>query len=195
MQRNSYSRESDNNGEMITVWDPLVRLFHWSLVASCLLAYITQEQEYELHLYAGYTVLALLSIRLVWGFVGPGYARFSDFVRGSGTILNYLKQLLAGSAPRFLGHNPAGGAMIVAMIATLLLISISGVALDAAENRAGPLRGMRLFLYTDIISDIHELSTHFATLLVPLHLLGVAVSSRLHGENLVRSMIDGKKRK
>ena len=176
------------------VWDPLIRLFHWSLVGACLLAYFTQEENYQLHLVSGYTVLGLVCFRLVWGFVGPVHARFGDFLVSPTTVFGYLRDLPTGRARRYLGHNPAGGVMIIAMLCTLLILAVSGIALDAAENRSGPLAGTRLFIYTDVIVEIHRLFTHIISVLVPLHLLGVVVSSHLHRENLVRAMISGRKK-
>lgn len=179
----------------VRVWDPLVRLFHWSLVAAFATAWLSGETGYETHRIAGYTVLGLCLARFVWGLVGTTHARFTDFVVGPSTLTRYLVDLGRGRAPRFIGHNPAGGAMILALLAVLAVISVSGVMLDAAENRAGPLKGFRLFLYTDIIESVHELSTDLAVAPVLLHLIGVAHASIQHRENLVRAMITGRKEK
>jgi cytochrome b len=180
--------------EQTKVWDPLVRIFHWGLVATFAVAYLTQEEEYQPHLIAGYVMLGLLAFRLVWGFVGTRHARFSDFVRGPATVIGYLRALLGGDPPRHLGHNPAGGIMILAMLATLLVVTISGVALDAAENRAGPLGDTRLFLYGDLIEETHSLSTDIALVLIGLHLAGVLHAALVHRENLVKAMFTGRKR-
>jgi len=183
---------SQNN--KIKVWDPLVRLFHWSLVIACTIAYITQEENYDLHLQSGYLVLGLICFRIIWGFIGPTHARFTDFIYRPATLLNYLKASREHQAKRYLGHNPAGGAMVVLMILILLTITLSGIALDAAENRAGPLSDTQLFLYTDTINMIHTLSTHIAMTMVVLHILGVIFSGKSHNENLVLAMITGNKR-
>jgi cytochrome b len=177
----------------IRVWDPLIRLFHWGLVGAVAVSWLTQEEDYELHLLAGYGVLELTVLRLVWGFVGTRHARFSDFVRTPYQVLAYLRQLARGHAPRSLGHNPAGGVMIVLLLLVMLTLALSGVALDAAENRAGPLADTRLFLYTEVIRAIHVWATDAALMLIALHLLGVAHASWVHRENLVRSMITGGK--
>jgi len=182
-----------NSGD-VKVWDPLVRLFHWSLLAACVLAYLTQEENYDLHLDAGYAVLGLVVFRVLWGLVGPRHARFGDFVHGPSRLLGYLRDLWRHTAPRYLGHNPAGGAMVVMLLVTLLTISLSGVALDAAENRAGPLASTRLFLYRDEIIELHVVSTNIGLALVVLHLLGVLHASIAHRENLVRALITGRKR-
>lgn len=175
------------------VWDPLVRLFHWTLVLAFAACYITGEEEYELHRIAGYTVLALIVLRLAWGFVGTAHARFADFVVGPRRLMAYLGDLIRGRATRYLGHNPAGGAMVLALLVTLLTVSLSGVMLDAAENRAGPLAGYRLFLYTDVIRQVHTRATDIGVVLILLHLAGVLHASILHRENLVAAMFTGRK--
>ena len=109
----------------IKVWDPLLRLFHWTLLGSFCAAWFSQGELFEslqdrlsgellqeVHVWAGYAIAALLLFRLFWGFVGPRYARFSDFVRRPGETLAYLKAVLSWRAPRHLGHNPAGLSLI-----------------------------------------------------------------------------------
>jgi cytochrome b len=141
---------TDHNANEITVWDPLVRLFHWTLVIAFTLAYFTQEGPFEdlldqmdetwlqgIHVWAGYTIAGLLLFRLFWGFVGPHHARFSDFVRGPREILRYVKDVLTLRAPRHLGHNPAGGAMIVALLLVVgHLVGVIGESLLHRENLA-----------------------------------------------------------
>ena len=179
--------------DSIRVWDPLLRLFHWLLVVGFVVGYFTQTENYQLHLYAGYGLLGLLCWRLLWGLAGTRTARFSSFLFRPATVLAYLHAMLRGQPPRYLGHNPAGGIMILLMLLCLLVISLSGIALDAGENRAGPLGHTRLFLYTDLIGEVHVASTNIALALIALHLLGVLYSSLAHRENLVLSMITGRK--
>jgi len=182
------------SGPQVTVWDPPVRLLHWLLAASYVTAYLTAEGGYQLHLLAGYAVLGVVAARIAWGFAGTANARFARFVRGPRTVVRYLRDMLRGTAPRHLGHNPAGGAMVLALLATLVVIASSGVALDAAENRSGPLAAWNLFLHTDRIEAVHETATNVSLALVACHLAGVAVMSVVHRENLVAAMIGGRKR-
>lgn len=177
----------------IKVWDPAVRLFHWSLLIAFAVSYLTQEENYDLHLLAGYAVLGLVAFRILWGFVGTRHARFSSFLVGPRKLLHDLRGVFRGQPRQHLGHNPPGGWMIVALLLILLLITASGIALDAAENRAGPLADFSLFLYTDWIQTIHQLSSDLALVLVTIHILGVIVSGHLQRENLVLAMITGKK--
>ena len=123
----------------IRVWDPLVRLFHWSLVLSFSIAYLSGEEESYLHIYAGYVVLGLIAFRLIWGLVGSRHARFSDFVTSPASVIRYLKGLLAGKPQHYPGHNPAGGWMVIAMLVCLFIVSVSGLKVYAIEEGLGPL--------------------------------------------------------
>jgi len=128
-----------HNQPAIPVWDILVRLFHWSLVAAFLVAYLTSEEDNPWHIYAGYTVLGLIVFRVIWGFVGSRYARFSNFVCGPATVIDYIQRARANQAPHYLGHNPLGGWMILALLATLFVITLSGLKvydIEQGEERA-----------------------------------------------------------
>jgi cytochrome b len=128
------------DNKTVPVWDIAVRVFHWSLVAFFALSYLTGEEEITLHIYAGYAVLGLIVFRVLWGFIGSRYARFSDFVRSRAVVVAYLKAMLAGSPKRYLGHTPPGGWMILALLASLLLTSLSGLQVYGLEGY-GPLAG------------------------------------------------------
>ncbi len=183
--------------KQVKVWDPLVRIFHWSLVVAFFVAYFTEDELLDLHVLAGYTVAGLVAFRLVWGLVGPRHARFSDFVYPPGEVFGYLGDLLRSRARRYLGHSPAGGAMVIALLAMLVVVSISGVAVYALEEGAGPLApwlaggGEEL---EDVVEEIHEIASNLTLVLVILHIAGVLLSSRVHGENLVRAMFTGYKK-
>ena len=127
----------------IRVWDPAVRLFHWSLVAAFAAAYLSGDEWMSLHVNAGYLIGALLVFRILWGYVGPRHARFRDFVRPPAEVVAYLRQAARLSAPRHLGHNPAGGAMILALLVSLALTVLSGIALYGTTDFAGPLAGLQ----------------------------------------------------
>ena len=180
----------------IRVWDPFVRVFHWALVAAFLTAWLSGGEWLVLHVAAGYTVLGLVSLRLVWGVVGSRHARFTDFVRGPAAVRAYLRDVVSFRARRYLGHNPAGGAMVLALLTSLLLTTGSGLALYGYREFSGPLAGA---LYGashrlgGVLQEAHEFFSHFTVLLVVLHLAGVALASLQHGENLVRSMVSGRK--
>lgn len=178
---------------VIKVWDPLVRIFHWSLVLFFLIAYLTEDDFENIHIYAGYAMSILLGFRLVWGLIGPKYARFSNFVRGPAETLAYLKSLITGNPQHYIGHNPAGGMMVVALLVVLAATGFSGIALLAVEG-GGPLAGTFVANFNeDLLEGLHELLANASVLLVVLHVAGVLVSSLLHRENLIRSMFTGLK--
>ncbi len=123
----------------IYVWDRFVRIFHWSLVALFVTSYLTGEEEHWIHAYSGYAILTLLALRLLWGFVGSKYARFSDFIYSPVRVFGYLRGLVTGEkTERDVGHNPAGGMMVIAMLLTLACIGFSGLKLYAIEEGKGP---------------------------------------------------------
>lgn len=192
----------------IDVWDLLVRIFHWGLVVGFAISYLTGEEENDLHIYAGYAVLGLITFRVLWGFIGTRHARFSDFVFSPAVVVQYLKGLVYNKAKRYIGHNPAGGWMVVAMLICLFVVTVSGLKVYAIEEGLGPLTDETSELaiirsaYADDGEDeeaeefweeIHEASSNIMLLLIFLHIAGVIVSSRLHKENLVKSMFTGKK--
>ncbi|MGE5155787.1 MAG: cytochrome b/b6 domain-containing protein [Bdellovibrio bacteriovorus] len=184
--------------DLIRVWDPLVRLFHWSLAAAVLTAFLTEDEVLGLHTAAGYTVLGLIGFRVLWGLIGPSHARWSDFVRGPRATLTYLKDAIRGRAARHLGHNPAGAAMVVALLLGLTATALSGMAVLGASELSGPLAPYLQGISPQAahrLEDFHEVVANLTLLLVPLHLLGVALASWQHRENLVRAMIDGLKRR
>jgi cytochrome b len=182
----------------IKVWDPLVRFFHWALVSAFIIAYITEEDFLTIHSWAGYLILALLCIRFAWGFIGTRYARFSDFAYGPKSIIQFLKDSLRLSAKRYLGHNPAGGAMVFLLMFSLLITTASGVILLGAEEQAGPVAHwftQSESMWADILEEVHEFFANFTLFLVLVHVVGVLVESLIHKENLVSAMINGFKEK
>ena len=113
---------------MVRVWDMFVRAFHWCVAALFATAYVSADWR-TLHLWSGYIILVLLAARLIWGVTGPRYARFGNFLKRPATVIDYVRKVIARREPRYLGHNPAGGAMIAALFILLASISISGVLL------------------------------------------------------------------
>jgi cytochrome b len=167
----------------VKVWDLLVRIFHWSLVTLFIGAFATGDENDEVHTVIGYAIALLVTLRVVWGFVGPRFARFSDFVRSPIHVARYLRNLTAGTAQRALAHNPAGGAMIVALLLMLFSTCATGFAMTTAA-----------FWGSKMIEDIHGTLAYLTVALIAVHVAGVAISSLLHRENLVWAMITGRKR-
>jgi cytochrome b len=210
--------ESASDKGLIRVWDPVIRIGHWVLVAGFATAYLTEGEPQWLHTSAGYAIAATVALRILWGFVGPRRARFTDFVTGPGRVLAYLRDLVTGRPERHLGHSPAGAAMTVALLVALAITALSGMATLAVEEGQGPLAGIvtsgSLPAWAEedddhgeygeygehgdgggeAFEEIHEVAANMTLLLIVLHVAGVAWASRAHGENLVRAMIDGRKR-
>ncbi|WP_378949746.1 cytochrome b/b6 domain-containing protein [Mesorhizobium sp. ANAO-SY3R2] len=166
----------------VKVWDPLVRLFHWSLVASFAVAWLSADEVKNLHEWAGYAAAALIGFRLVWGVIGPRYARFTQFIRSPGYTLGYFRDLLAGREARFVGHNPLGGLMIAGLLLTMGTTALTGW-MQTTDTYWG----------IEWVKELHETCANAMLALVVLHVGGVVFSSVRHGENLVRSMLTGRK--
>jgi len=210
------------NRDEIAVWDPFVRVFHWSLVAAFAIAYIVGDEALAVHVWAGYAVTGLIALRIVWGFVGPRHARFSEFVFGPSAVFGYVRDLAAFQAKRYLGHSPAGGAMVLALLLGLTALVATGLVTYAIRNNAGPLAGLVTATATVAPAptavaeppqevrrsgerraraprpgrawrQAHELIANVMLVLIGLHLAGVILSSLAHHENLVRAMITGRK--
>ena len=167
----------------VKVWDPLIRLFHWSLVVSFAIAWLTADQWDDLHEWAGYTAAALIGFRLLWGLAGPHYARFTQFIRSPRAALDYIKASIRGDEPRYVGHNPAGAMMIVALI-----VAMAGTALT------GWMYTLDAFWGVEWVEETHELLASLMLIMVGIHVAGVIFASLRHKENLVRSMINGRNR-
>ncbi len=184
----------DAEPSTVKVWDPLVRIFHWSLVFFFLFAFITGDDWQKLHVLAGYAVSFLIGFRLLWGLVGTRHARFLTFVKSPTVILIYLKSLLKFKVPHYLGHNPLGAAMVIVLLLSIALVAFSGMVLIAGEGE-GPLAATLLASWSgDWMEEIHEFFANFTLLMVVIHVSGVIFSSLLEGENLVKAMMTGRKK-
>ena len=167
----------------VRVWDLFMRVFHWSLAALFVVAYATGDEIEQLHIATGYAIAALIALRIAWGFIGRRHARFSDFIRPPREVLAYLRDVALHRAPRYLGHNPAGGAMIVALLATFAGTCATGIMMTSDT-----------FWGTEWVEDVHEALANFMVGLIVVHILGVLIASFEHGENLVMAMLTGRKR-
>lgn len=170
--------------QTVPVWDPIVRLFHWSLVMAFVVAWVTGDEMQGVHEWAGYAIVGLLVIRIVWGFVGTTHARFCDFIYSPSTILGFLIDTIRLRARRYRGHNPAGGAMVIALVIML-----------AATAATGLMMTTDAYWGAEWVEDVHEAAANLSIVLVGLHLVGVFVASVEHRENLLRAMITGYKRR
>ncbi|WP_042777888.1 cytochrome b/b6 domain-containing protein [Sinorhizobium fredii] len=165
------------------VWDPIVRVFHWGVVACCALNLFLLQPGRSTHRYVGYTALALVAIRFVWGFVGTRHARFADFVRGPAAVASYLRARIAGRAERYIGHNPAGG---YAMVLLMVLLGTAGTT--------GWLMTIDVFWGSKTLEEAHEFLANSIMIFAGMHALAAIVESWHMKENLVWSMVNGRKR-
>jgi len=188
-------RNSDMSGHQdhVYVWDRFVRLAHWTLVLAFTIAYLT-EDPLIVHVRAGYVAGILVVARVIWGFVGPGHARFSDFAYSPAEALAYLRNLIALRAKRYLGHSPGGAAMVYALLVFLAAAVVTGLIVYGGEQQAGPLAGMFSKDTGEAVEEVHEVLANITLALVFFHLAGVALASYTHHENLARAMITGYKR-
>ncbi len=179
------------------VWDPFVRLFHWSLVVAVTVAGVTGfllgPTWVLVHVWAATFAFALAVARLVWGFLGPAHARFADFVLGPRAVLRHAAELVGGTARRHLGHNPLGGANVVAVLAMIVLLTITGVLVLGGSLKSGPAAFATSFAAGETLRGVHQLLAVVLLGLIALHLAGIVFESRRTDENLARAMIDGAK--
>lgn len=190
-------RNRIEGGNAVKVWDAVIRLFHWMLVAGLVTAYISGEAHAsEIHVLTGYALCVLLAIRIYWGFKGSEYARFRSFIFSVGETREYVRSMFEGYPRHYFGHNPAGALNVFALLATVLLLLVTGLAALSVIDFEGPLLFMANLVSDEIsysIRYIHELIPNIGLALVALHLMGVVVGSIQHRENLVKAMITGKK--
>jgi cytochrome b len=201
----------------VKVWDPLVRYGHWALAVAFATAYLTAEEGSSgpdlVHVWSGYVVAIIVAVRIVWGVIGTTHARFSDFACSPMSALQYFGDLVRGRARRYLGHSPIGAAMVVA-----LLVSLAGTVgtglIAYGDMGKGPLANASGLVATpalaeeeegrpeardgkggeSIFGELHSTLANITLGLVVLHILGVALASAMHRENLVLAMFTGKKR-
>ncbi|MEY8841259.1 cytochrome b/b6 domain-containing protein [Cribrihabitans sp. XS_ASV171] len=198
-------------------WDPLVRITHWLVAVAVLLNGLINKPGGTAHVWIGWGVLALLALRLAWGFVGPAEARFSAFPPDPRGAVAHLRRLARGTPREHRSHNPAGALMAYALWACLAIVTVTGLVMtDAkspvtiAEEKAAVAAGDWSVLAKDadshdndadedeegigeLAEEVHETCANLLLILAALHVAGVAVESRALGRNLLRPMLIGKR--
>ncbi len=167
----------------INVWDPFVRIFHWSLVIGFAANALIIDDDSRLHEWVGYGVVALVLARILWGLVGPRTARFASFLPGPAAVMEQVTDMATQRRRTHLGHTPLGALMIVNVLATILAIGATGYMLTTS-----------LFWGLDWVEDTHEALVTWAELSVVLHISAVIWESWRTGVNLPRAMVTGTKR-
>ena len=166
----------------IKVWDPLIRIFHWSLVVGFAANALVIDDESKWHIWVGYAIVGLVGFRVFWGLVGTRHARFRDFPPSVSGALGQVQDMATGRVRRHVGHTPLGALMIYNLIVTLLLIGASGYAMTT-----------NLFWGVEWVEEVHEVLVSWAEFSVVLHIAAVLYESRRTGINLPRSMVTGTK--
>jgi cytochrome b len=178
----------------VKVWDGWIRAFHWAIVALLAFSFVTGKTgRMELHMLSGYAVLTLLVFRVAWGLVGSETARFGRFLRSPLAALAHLRRLRAREPDAEIGHNAAGGWMVLAMLALLLFQAVSGLFADDEELYRGPLADLVGYDASQRITDLHVANVNLVLAAVALHVLAVAAYRLLKGQNLIGPMVTGMK--
>lgn len=179
----------------VPVWDLPTRLFHWLLASLVAVAWMTAETEgalFQVHIISGYCVLTLIAFRLVWGIIGSPHSRFSDFVRPWPVVRDYAARLLRLSPPRHLGHNPLGGWMVVALIAALAVVTVTGL-FTPDDGNADTLTQLLGREASHAMEEMHEGASTVLLFLITVHVAGVFAHMLVTGDNLIRAMWSGRK--
>lgn len=167
----------------VKVWDPIVRLFHWTVALGCIANLTVLREVKSVHRYVGYAILSAIAIRLVWGLIGTRHARFSDFVPSPDRLLGYMQALVRRQEPRYVGHNPAGAVMMLTLI-----------GLVTGCGATGWMMGLDAFWGARWVEMLHESTANMILVMAIFHVLAAIVESWRHRENLVLAMVTGTKR-
>jgi cytochrome b len=179
---------------IVLVWDIPVRIFHWLIVALIAAAYATWRLNWMAwHGWIGEAALALVLFRLLWGFFGGETARFSRFVTSPRTALQHLKHSFRREPDHQVGHNPAGGWMVVLLLALLLVETLTGVYVANDIVDEGPLTEIVPAWAANAIASSHAIVWDLLLAAIVLHVLAIAGFALIKGQNLVRPMITGMK--
>jgi cytochrome b len=190
------SKISNESVRLIREWDLPTRVFHWLLLALVVVSFVSGKiggAWMQYHIWSGCAILGLLMFRLVWGFVGGRYARFSSFVRAPGAVLRYTRTLLRPEALRHLGHNPLGGWSVLAMLLALSVQAVTGLFANDDIFTEGPLFSWVSKATSDWLTRIHNLNQGVILLLVGVHVMAVLFYLIIKQDNLIQPMFTGRK--
>lgn len=193
------------------VWDLAIRGFHWSLVLSFTIAYFTGDDADTLHAYASYIIIGLLSFRFIWGFIGSATARFRAFIYSPAETMRYARSFVTRNPIHYIGHNPLGALMVFVLLLFISLTCWSGLKVYAIEGKGPLAQEVNILIapaYADdeelerknfdkqahrFWKDVHEFLANFTLFLVITHIIGAVLASIVHGENLIKAMVTGRR--
>ena len=167
----------------VKVWDIVVRVFHWGLALGVLLNLFVFEEGETFHQYSGYMVCGLVVARILWGFVGTHYARFSQFFPTVEKVRQQMRSMVRGEDSTHVGHSPMGAVVMIAMGLAVLGLAFTGFLMDTDQ-----------FFGSELLEEVHELIANFLMSLVFVHVLAAVVLSKIERVNLVSAMVTGVKR-
>lgn len=178
----------------IRVWDWPLRITHWSFAVLIPFSWWAAENSHwSWHKRSGLILLALLTFRIIWGFVGPETARFAQFVRGPAKVLAYIKGERE-PGEKTIGHNPLGAISVVALLSAMLVqVGLGLFAGDPFDGPTGPLNSLAGVTTADLVSESHEVFFYVVVALIIVHLAAIAYYAVLKNNNLVKPMITGKR--
>jgi len=192
-QEANLQTQSAASTTQIKVWDVLVRVFHWSLVISFTTGYLITK-KFPLHAYAGYTIFALVLTRIVWGFIGTRYARFSAFTYSIEETVQYTRSALhMGKAREYLSHNPMGAIMVYLLLVMLLGNTLLGTMLYGAQQMDGPLADIVPVMWDENLEAAHKFMAKALLTTASFHLAGVLWATWWHRQNYILAMFTGYK--
>lgn len=184
MKAREREREPGQAAGRVRIWDPFVRISHWVTAFACLANLSVLRHGDDLHDWVGYAALAAVALRILWGFVAPAHANFRDFVPSPRSFFTYIRLLGRGREPRYVGHNPAGAAMMLTLMALVIVCGITGWML-----------GLDAFWGDSDVEAVHVAAANAILFLTILHVAGAVVESLRHRENLILAMVTGFKRR
>ncbi len=179
------------------VWDLPVRLFHWALLLLFSFQLVTGAIGGEMmaaHMYSGYGVLGLVAFRVYWGFAGSATARFRNFVKGPAATLRFIPRLFSRQPLDYTGHNPVGGWMVVAMLASFALQAGTGLFANDGVATEGPLASLVSLDASNRLAQVHRWNVNVLMVLAGLHVLAVLYHWLVRGESLIGTMLTGVRR-
>jgi cytochrome b len=189
-------KKSATSGRRLLVWDLPTRLFHWLLVILVITSFVTAKIGgiwMQYHLLSGYIILGLLLFRIIWGFMGGRYARFSAFIRGPSQVIKHTQTMLKKDAPNYLGHNPLGGWSVIAMLIALLVQVVTGLFANDDIFTEGPLYPWVSKATSELMTHIHRLNQNVIIILIAIHMAAVLFYLIIKKENLILPMFKGHK--
>lgn len=179
--------------ELVRAWDPFVRIGHWTILTAFIVAY-SDHHSFPQHSIMGYTIFTVVVARVIWGFIGTKYARFTDFIYSPREIWDYtLAAFRMGEAKEYISHNPMAAMMVFTLLFMLFAVCITGMMVYSSQQMSGPLGDLVPFEWMDRLELIHRTLARTVAWLGVVHFFGIMWASWWHRQNYIWPMITGMK--